>query len=83
MASTMATYIYETIPPTPDEPPCRFEVRQSMNDQPLTRHPETGAAIRRVITGGFGFMGISKPEPVKRLPPARGGGCCGGCCRGH
>ena len=80
----MATYIYETIPQTPAESPCRFEIRQSMNDQPLTQHPETGVAIRRVITGGFGFMGISKPEPVKRLPPTRGGGgCCGGCCHGH
>ena len=78
----MATYVYETIPQTPDEPPCRFEIKQSMNDQPLTRHPETGAAIRRVITGGFGLMGITKPQPAKR-PPSGGGGCCGGGCHCH
>ena len=78
----MATYIYETIPQTPDEPPCRLEIKQSMNDQPLTRHPETGTAIRRVITGGFGIMGISKPQPAKR-PPTGGGGCCGGGCHCH
>ena len=78
----MATYVYETIPQTPDELPFRFEIKQSMNDQPLARHPETGVAIRRVITGGFGIMGITKPHAVKR-PPTGGGGCCGGGCHGH
>jgi len=72
----MATYVYETIPQTPAEPPCRFEIKQSMNDQSLTRHPETGVAIRRVITGGFGIMGTAKQQPAKR--PPTGGSCCGG-----
>ena len=79
----MATYIYETIPQTPDEPPCRLEIKQSMNDQPLTRHPETGTAIRRVITGGFGIMGGGSKQAPKRPPAARSGGCCGGGCHCH
>jgi predicted nucleic acid-binding Zn ribbon protein len=49
----MPTYIYETIPAFPDERPERFEVRQSMMDPPLKRHPETGVPVRRIITGGL------------------------------
>ena len=54
----MATYVYETIPRQPDEPPLRFEVVQSMKDAPLTRRPGTGEPVRRVISGGFGLMGL-------------------------
>ena len=77
----MATYVYETIPQNPDELPVRFEIVQSMKDSPLRRHPRTGESVRRVISGGFGFMGLSGKAPV--LPQAtRGGGCgCGGACR--
>lgn len=72
----MATYIYETIPQKPGEEPERFEIRQSMRDDALTMHPETGVPVRRVITGGFGVMGGSggTTEPA----PNPGGGCCGG-----
>ena len=48
----MATYVYETIPRRPNELPMRFEVTQSMKDAPLTRHPDTGEPVRRVISGG-------------------------------
>lgn len=65
----MATYTYETIPQEPGEEPVRFEVRQSMLDKPFERHPETGVPVRRVITGGFGFVGSSKAGNS----PARGG----------
>ena len=76
----MATYTYETIPQSPDEEPVRFEFRQSMLDDPLEVHPETGVPVRRVITGGLGFMGGSKGAGGQ---PAGGGhqhgsGCCGG-----
>ena len=68
----MATYIYETIPAAADEKPLRFEVQQSMKDDPLTRHPQTGQPVRRVITGGFGFsVGGAAPAPS-------GGHSCGG-----
>lgn len=65
----MATYTYETIPQEPGEQPVRFEIRQSMRDEPLKVHPETGVPVRRVITGGLGFIGGSKGASV-----AGGGG---------
>jgi len=55
----MPTYTYETIPENPDEQPERFEIRQSILSMALDRHPETGVPIRRVITGGLGFLGGS------------------------
>jgi len=50
----MATYIYETVPTNPKQKPRRFEVQQSMKDAPLTKDPETGLPVRRVISGGCG-----------------------------
>ena len=49
----MATYLYETT--DPKKPVRRFEFQQSMKDDAFTKHPETGEAIQRVITGGFGY----------------------------
>ena len=43
----MPTYVYETIP-NDGSAPLRFEFVQSMKDDPLTRHPDTGAPVRRV-----------------------------------
>ena len=34
----------------------QFEIQQSMNDMPLTQHPEIGVPIRRIILGGWGLM---------------------------
>ena len=61
----MPTYIYETIPEFPDENPERFEVQQRMMDPALKRHPEPGASVRRVITGGLDPItpgGSGKPQ---------------------
>ena len=72
----MATYVYETIPTKPGAAPRQFEVQQSMKDAPLTRHPDTGERVRRVIAGGYGFIA------QKAAPPAPSCGCgeqCG-CC---
>jgi predicted nucleic acid-binding Zn ribbon protein len=57
----MPTYEYETIPTKKTQKPKRFEVQQSMKDDPLTKHPETGEPVRRVISGGSGncFRGTS------------------------
>jgi len=57
----MPTYEYETIPKKKGQKPKRFEVQQSMKDDPLTKHPETGEPVRRVISGGSGncFRGTS------------------------
>ncbi len=46
----MPTYVYEVIRDDNDERPAeRFEVVQSMKDDALTEHPETGEPVRRVI----------------------------------
>ncbi len=74
----MATYIYETIPQQPGSEPRRFEVRQSMNDAPLTRDPETGDPVRRVITGGYGFV-AQRASSSSPAPTASSGGCAPGC----
>ncbi len=75
----MATYVYETIPSSETEEPIRFEVKQSMNDDPLTHHPENGLPVKRIITGGYGFnvSGSAISAPM----PAAGSSCCqsGGC----
>ena len=71
----MATYLYETIPSKPGEEPSSFEVQQSMKDEPLTRHPETGQPIRRVITGGFGFVSKGKTDPAYAPSTGCGSGC--------
>ena len=48
----MPTYVYETTDPT--KPVRRFELRQSIHDERLHVDPETGEAVRRVISGGYG-----------------------------
>jgi predicted nucleic acid-binding Zn ribbon protein len=50
----MPIYVYETIDAT--KPVRRFEVNQSMHDEPLQVDPETGEAVRRVISGGYGVV---------------------------
>lgn len=76
----MATYVYETIPTLPNAEPARFEVEQSMRDAPLTRHPATGEPVRRVITGGYGLMGVGERKTTPRAEAASsGGGCSPGC----
>jgi predicted nucleic acid-binding Zn ribbon protein len=69
----MTTYVYETIPSSPNAKPQRFEVRQSMQDAPLTQHPETGEPVRRVIAGGYGFIA------QKSAPPSQSCGSQCGC----
>ncbi|MEX1118771.1 MAG: hypothetical protein WEB60_08250 [Terrimicrobiaceae bacterium] len=70
----MTTYVYETLTAKKGEKPKHFEIRQSMKDAPLTKHPETGEAIKRVILGGYGLL-----EKGKSAPSAPKGGCGTGC----
>jgi len=74
----MATYLYETIPAKEGGQSETFEIQQSMKDAPLTKHPQSGVPVRRVITGGFGFVSKGGTAPVAPRPPA-GGGCGSGC----
>jgi hypothetical protein len=52
----MTTYVYETIPRSPDEVPVRFELKQGMNDPKLTEQPGTGKPVRRLVSGGFALL---------------------------
>jgi predicted nucleic acid-binding Zn ribbon protein len=70
----MTTYVYETVTPPGGPAPRRFEIRQSMQDAPLTRHPDTGEPVRRVIAGGYGFIA------AKASPPPQP---CGRACACH
>jgi predicted nucleic acid-binding Zn ribbon protein len=80
-SAAMATYIYETTDET--KPARRFEIQHSMKDEPLTKHPETGEPIRRVITGGFGYMGKGNPPRHADMQRNMGGGSCGTGCGCH
>jgi len=68
----MATYVYETVPQKPGDAVRRFEVKQSMRDDPLTNDPETGLPVKRVIMGGYGIM--------SKGAAAQAQGCGGGEC---
>lgn len=78
MLPPMTTYVYETIPAKKGEAVRHFEIRQSMKDAALTRHPETGEAIRRVVVGGYGILKSGEPAP-RAAAPSGGHSCCGGC----
>ena len=71
----MPTYLYETLPSSPDEIIEQFEVKQSFSEPALTSHPATGAPVRRVISGGIGLM--TKSENTM---PGAGPGCGPGNC---
>jgi predicted nucleic acid-binding Zn ribbon protein len=67
----MATYIYETVPDSPEAPVRRFEIKQSMKDDPLTHDPHTGMKVRRVISGDRGFIAFFCPvRPPRRTAGA-------------
>ena len=72
----MPNYIYETIPRYSSEKTTRFEFFQWMKDTPLTKHPQTGQPVRRVISGG-----IWAYPKNSNLPSSSA--CCssGTCCR--
>jgi len=77
----MPIYVYET---TDEAKPVRhFEIQQSMKDAHLTRHPETGEAIRRVISGGYGYMSKGNAPRHADMQRNMGGGSCGGGCACH
>lgn len=52
-------YTYE------DEAGNQYEFSQSMKDDAYTQHPDTGVAIKRVITGGCGFSEYKLKEKTK------------------
>lgn len=75
----MPIYVYETVGRSKRQ----FEVQQSMKDEPLKVHPETGEAVQRVITGGYGFIDKGKSKAKAQAAPRRPGCCGGGGCGCH
>lgn len=71
----MPTYVYETV----TRPARRYEIKQSMKDDALRVHPETGEEIRRVITGGLGYIAKGRGASA----PAASHGCGHGSCGCH
>ncbi|MEM9444701.1 MAG: zinc ribbon domain-containing protein [Verrucomicrobiota bacterium] len=72
----MPIYTYETIPKKASEKPIRYEIKQSMTEDALSKHPETGQRIRRVITGGF-FTSSSKSGSSSHGKCCSNNSCCG------
>lgn len=76
----MPTYVYKNI-----ETGELYEIKQSMRDEALTAHPDTGAAIKRVlVTPGIAFRGSgfyvtdSRPAPKGEAGAGAGGSSAGG-----
>ena len=72
----MTTYVYETIPSKSGEKPRYFEFKQNMSAAPLTKHPETGEPIRRVVLGGLGVLS-------SKAASGNSGSSCGPGCGCH
>ncbi len=77
----MPTYVYETIPGNLREAPRRFEIFHPMSDAALTRDPDTGEAVKLIITGGIGIKlkGLKRSTVVnKKSAAATACGCATG-----
>ena len=72
----MPTYVYETIPQN-GEDVRQFEVWQSMKDEPLRTDPQTGASVRRIISGGIEMP--RAPSDPKAAPARKHSDSCS-CC---
>ncbi len=62
----MPTYVYQEILPDGSDGE-RFEILQRISDEPLKVHPQTGNAVRRVVTAAFTpkpFLGHDKKEQL-------------------
>ncbi len=73
----MTTYVYEPIHQKAGEKPRYFEIKQSMKDAPLTKHPESGEPIRRVVLGGFGTLNSKGSADSGSSCGCKPGSCCG------
>ncbi|WP_019587217.1 FmdB family zinc ribbon protein [Deinococcus apachensis] len=70
----MPTYVYKNI-----ETGELYEIKQSMREDALTRHPETGVPIKRVLSApGIAFRGSGFYVTDSRPKPSEGSGSGGG-----
>ena len=73
----MTTYVYEPIHQKGGGKPWYYEIKQEMDDQPLTKHPETGESIRRVVLGGYGTLSSKGSANSGSGCGCKPGTCCG------
>ena len=73
----MTTYVDEPIHQKTGEKPRYFEIKQNMKDAPLTKHPESGEPIRRVVLGGFGTLSSEASAESDSTCGCKPGSCCG------
>ncbi len=88
----MPTYVYETVPERKGQRSKRYEIVQRMSEAPLSKHPHTGEAVRRVIAEVTVITGAGKDGKNEQVPCASGNcmlpreiaerddGCAGGAC---
>lgn len=79
----MPTYIYETVPAKKGGTVKRYEIRQSIKDAALQKHPETNEPIRRVLADTVNVL-TSSPSSSGGRAPAHTHSCgcgAGGCGR--
>ena len=72
----VSRYNLAQLPGKPGEKTRRFEIKQGMNEAPLTKHPETGEPIRRVILGGYGILRKSTGVGSAAACGCGKNGCC-------
>jgi putative FmdB family regulatory protein len=53
----------------------RFEQRQPITAEPIRECPDCGAEVRRIVSGGSGF--VVKSSGSACAPRSSGGSCCG------
>src|SRR3954471_3307562 len=58
----MPTYVYEILDSSGKPTGKTFEAIQSIKAEPLTKHPETGQAVRRAIVAPTLGLGMSKAK---------------------
>lgn len=78
----MPTYVYRIKNLPDDDPRAFFELRQSMSEPALERHPETGEPVERVICAP-GLLGSSSVGSTPTSPAGGGHRHGPGCSCGH
>jgi len=73
----MPTYVYRVTTLPEDDPNAWLEVRQSMSEAALERHPETGEPVVRVICAPALVGGASAPAPASSGGGHKHGAGCG------
>jgi hypothetical protein len=60
----MPTYVYEILKKNGEPTGETFELTQSIKDEALTKHPDTGAPVRRAIVMPVLGTGMSKRSAI-------------------